>query len=97
VVTYIQPRLVLGRMIGSAALTPRRFTAAMPTPVVPTRRFHEAVVLDAIRFRSYASEELAQVPTMILLGLEAYSFFGVIRSGIGLTRRLGANCSPQSA
>jgi hypothetical protein len=26
-----------------------------PQLLVPTRRFHEAVTLDAIRFRSYAS------------------------------------------
>ena len=44
-----------------------QIAAAVPTPVaVPTRRFYEAAVLDAIRFRSYASEGLAQVPTMIL-------------------------------
>jgi hypothetical protein len=67
VVTCIQPRLILGRVIGLAASARRRFQRRCPPQLlVPTRRFHEAVVLDAIRFRSYASEGLAEVPTMIL-------------------------------
>ncbi len=47
-------------------------------------------VLDAIRFRSYASEGLAQVPTMILCETRGLQLFWVIRGGIGLTRRRGA-------
>ena len=46
--------------------------------------------LGAIRFRSYASEGLAQVPTMILCETRGLQLFWVIRGGIGLTRRRGA-------
>ena len=46
--------------------------------------------LGAIRFRSYASEALAKVPTMILCETRGLQLFVVIREGIGLTRRLGA-------
>src|ERR1700694_656904 len=42
VVTYIQPRLVLGRVIGLAALARRRFQRrCQPQLLVPTRSFHE--------------------------------------------------------
>ena len=62
VVTCIQPRLI-PRLIfihrGVVALValarrtfPRRY---QPQLLVPTQRFHETVVLDAIRLRSYAS------------------------------------------
>ena len=55
-VTYIQPRIILRRVIGLAALARRAFLRqCQPQLLVPTQRFHEAVVLDAIRFRSYAS------------------------------------------
>jgi hypothetical protein len=61
VVTYIQPRIILRRVIGLAALARRAFLRqCQPQLLVPTPRFHEAVVLDAIRFRSYASEALAK-------------------------------------
>jgi hypothetical protein len=91
VVTYIQPRLILRRVIGLAALARRRFQRrCQPQLLVPTRRFHEAVVLDAIRLRSYASEALAKVPTMILCETRGLQLFWVIRGGIGLTRRRGA-------
>ena len=50
VVTYIQPRLILGRVIGLDALARHRLQRrCQPQLLVPTRRFHEAVVLDAIR------------------------------------------------
>jgi hypothetical protein len=55
----------------------------MPTPVaVPTRRFHEATVLDAARFQSYASEGLAEVPTMILCETRGLQLFWVIRGAV---------------
>ena len=75
--TYVQPRLILARVIGPAASARRRLQRrCQPQLLVPTPRFHEVVVLDAIRFRSYASEGLAQVPTMILCetrGLQLFS------------------------
>jgi hypothetical protein len=53
VVTYIQPRLILRRVIGLDALARHRLQRRyQPQLHVPTRRLHEAVVLDAIRFRS---------------------------------------------
>jgi hypothetical protein len=56
VVTYIQPHLLLRGVIGLAALARRSFQRQyQPQLRVPTQRFHKAVVLDAIRFRSYAS------------------------------------------
>jgi hypothetical protein len=56
VVTYIQPRILLRRVIGLAALARRMFQRQRQSQLlVPTQRFHEAVVLDAIRLRSYAS------------------------------------------
>src|ERR1039458_6875589 len=55
-VTYIQPHHTLRGVIGLAALARRAFQRrGQPQLLVPTRRFHEAVVLDAIRLRSYAS------------------------------------------
>src|ERR1700730_1044684 len=67
VVTCIQPRLILRGVVGLVALARRTFQRqCQPQLLVPTRRFHEAVALDAIRSRSYASEGLATVPTMIL-------------------------------
>ena len=91
VVTYVQPRLILARVIGPAASARRRLQRrCQPQLLVPTPRFHEVVVLDAIRFRSYASEGLAQVPTMILCETRGLQLFWVIRGGIGLTRRRGA-------
>ena len=55
-VTYIQPHHTLRGVIGLAALARRAFQRrGQPQLLVPTRRFHEAAVLDAIRFRSYAS------------------------------------------
>jgi hypothetical protein len=49
VVTYIQPHLILRGVIGLVALARRRFLRRyQPQLLVPTRRFHEAVVLDAI-------------------------------------------------
>src|ERR1035441_3471844 len=61
VVTYIQPHLILRGVIGLAALARRAFQRrGQPQLLVPTRRFHEAAVLDAIRLRSYASEALAK-------------------------------------
>jgi len=86
VVTYIQPRLILGRVMACRSLQRR----CQPQRLVPTRRFHEVVVLDAIRFRSYASEGLAKVPTMILCETRGLQLSWVIRGGIGLTRRRGA-------
>src|ERR1039457_902159 len=59
-VTYIQPHHTLRGVIGLAALARRAFQRrGQPQLLVPTRRFHEAV-LDAIRLRSYASEALAK-------------------------------------
>ena len=90
-VTYIQPRYIFARVIGATASARRRLQRrCQPQLFIPTRRFHEAMVLDAIRFRSYASEGLAQVPTMILCETRGLQLFWVIRGGIGLTRRRGA-------
>ena len=56
VVTYIQPHLILRGVIGLAALARRTFQRQhQPQLLVPTKRFHDVVVLDAIRLRSYAS------------------------------------------
>ena len=56
VVTYIQPRLLVRRAFGFGALHGRVIQRrCQPQLLVPTWRFHEAVVLDAVRFRSYAS------------------------------------------
>ena len=56
VVTYIQPRLIPRGVVGLAALYRRAFQRrCQPQLLVPTKRFHEAVVLGAIRLRSYAS------------------------------------------
>ena len=56
VVTYIQPYLILGGVIGLAALDRRAFQRRYhPQLPVPSRRFHDVVVLDAIRLRHYAS------------------------------------------
>src|ERR1700730_10084644 len=50
VVTCIQPRLILRGVVGLAALARRRLQRrCQPQLLVPTRRFHEAVALDAIR------------------------------------------------
>jgi hypothetical protein len=57
VVTYIQPRLIRGRVIGLAALACRRFQRqCQPQLIVPTR--HEAVVLDAIRFPKLSKQNV---------------------------------------
>ena len=54
--TYIQPHLILGGVIGLVALARRTFQRqCQPQLLVPTQRFHKTVMLDAIRFRSYAS------------------------------------------
>ncbi len=91
VVTYIQPHLILKGVLVLAAFARRAFQRrCQPQLLIPTRRFHEAVALDAIRFRSYASEGLAKVPTTILCETRGLQLFWVIRGGIGLTRRLGA-------
>jgi hypothetical protein len=43
-------------VIGLAALARRTFQRQhQPQLLVPTKRFHDVVVLDAIRLRSYAS------------------------------------------
>jgi hypothetical protein len=56
VVTCIQPHLMLRGVISLAAWDRRVIQRrCQPQLLVPTRRFHEAVTLDAIRFRSYAS------------------------------------------
>ena len=56
VVTCIQPRLIPGGVVGLAALDCRAFQRqCQPQLLVSPRRFHKAVVLDAIRLRSYAS------------------------------------------
>src|ERR1700689_4254695 len=91
-VTYIQPQLILRGVIGFVALARRTFQRqGQPQWLIPTYRFHHVVVLDAIRLRSYASSTLAKkCQPRSYVRLEAYSFFGVIRGGIGLTRRLGA-------
>ena len=61
VVTYIQSHLILRGVIGLAALDRRAFQRRyQPQLLVPTRRFHDVVVLDAIRLRSYASSTLAK-------------------------------------
>jgi hypothetical protein len=61
VVTYIQPHLIHGWLIGFVALARRTFQRQrQPQLLVPTQRFHDVVVLDAIRLRSYASETLAK-------------------------------------
>src|ERR1035437_555609 len=97
-VTYIQPHHTLRGVIGLAALARRAFQRrGQPQLLVPTRRFHEAAVLDAIRLRSYASEALAKVPTKILCETRGLQLFWVIRGGIGLTRRLGAKTSAHRA
>ena len=62
VLTYIQPHLILKGVLVLAAFARRAFQRrCQPQLLIPTRRFHEAVALDAIRFRSYASEGLAKV------------------------------------
>ena len=67
VVICIQPHLILRGVVGLVALARRRFRRrCQPQLLVPTQRFHKAMVLDAIRFGSYASETLAKVPTKIL-------------------------------
>src|ERR1700675_3902619 len=48
--------------------------------------FMKSAVLDAIRFRSYASKALAKVPTMILCETRGLQLFWVIRGRIGLSR-----------
>src|SRR4029078_8712775 len=60
VVTYIQPHLIphliLRGVIGWVALARRTFPRrCQPQLLVPTRQFHDVVVLDAVRLRSYAS------------------------------------------
>src|SRR5271167_1229544 len=60
VVTYIQPHLIphliLRGVIGLVALARRTFAQrCQPQLLVSTRRFHDVVVLDAVRLRSYAS------------------------------------------
>jgi hypothetical protein len=60
VVTCIQPHLIpyliLRGVIGLVALDRRAFQRrCQPQLLVPTQRFHDVVVLDAIRLRSYAS------------------------------------------
>jgi hypothetical protein len=60
VVTYIQPdlipHLILRGVIGLVALARRTFPRrCQPQLLVPTRRFHDVLVLDAVRLRSYAS------------------------------------------
>ena len=48
VVTYIQPRLLLRRGFGFAALDRRVFwRRGQPQLLIPTHRFHETVALDA--------------------------------------------------
>ena len=79
VVTYIQSHLILRGVIGLAALDRRAFQRRyQPQLLVPTRRFHDVVVLDAIRLRSYASSTLAKkCQPRSYVRLEAYSFFGL--------------------
>jgi hypothetical protein len=90
VVTYIQPSHSR-KGVGLAALARRRLQRrCQPQGLVLTRRFQKAVVLDAIRLRSYASEGLAEVPTIILCETRGLQLFWVIRGGIGLSRRLAA-------
>lgn len=82
-VSCIQPRLIPGGVVGLAALDRRVFQRrCQPQLLVPTQRFHKAVVLDAIRFRSYASEGLAKVPTMILCETRGLQLFWVIRGAV---------------
>ncbi|PYY10468.1 MAG: hypothetical protein DMG69_06515 [Acidobacteria bacterium] len=47
-------------------------------------------LLDAFGSGSYASKALAKVPTMILWETRGLQLFWVVREGIGLKRRLGA-------
>lgn len=85
VVACIQPHRSPGGVVVLAAL------AARPTQLlVPTRWFHEMVV-DALRLRKLRKPQaLAKVPTMILWETRGLQLFWVVRGGIGLIRRLGA-------
>ena len=72
-----------------------RISAAMPTPgdgfqiMVSSRRGR----LTPIRCEATQAHGLALVPTIILCEARGLWLFWVIRGGIGLTRRLGAQCS----
>jgi len=66
VVACIQPRLSPGGVLVSAALGLSRIPARPTQLMVPTRRFHDAMVFDAFGSGSYASKVLAKLPTMIL-------------------------------
>jgi hypothetical protein len=56
VVTYIQPCLLIRGAFDFSALARRDFQRrGQPQLLVPTQRFHVAVALGAIRYRSYAS------------------------------------------
>jgi hypothetical protein len=68
VVTCIQPRLVPGGVVGLAALDRRIFQwRCQPQLFVPTRRFHKAVVFDAVRFsEATQTTRWLKLPTMIL-------------------------------
>lgn len=67
---------------------PRR---CQPQLLVPTRRFHD---VSGARRRSVAKlrklKRWLNLPTMILCEARGLQLFSVIRGGIGLTRRLGA-------
>src|ERR1039458_3192421 len=103
-VTYIQPHHTLRGVIGLAALARRAFQRrGQPQLLVPTRRFHEAAVLDAIRLRSYASEALAKSANQDpMLDSRPTAFLGYPRGHridpeTRLTRRLGAKTSAHRA
>src|SRR6266478_3593031 len=77
VVTYIQPRLILRWVIGFAALARCRFQRqCQPQLLVPTRRFHEVVVPDAIRLPKLRKQSVGKkCQPRSYVRLEAYSFF----------------------
>ena|SRR5438552_4531438 len=70
VVTYIQPHLILRGIIGLVALARQ----CQPQLLVPTRRFHEAVMLDVIfirlRNKKLQLRELGAVAAAATLSLE---------------------------
>ena len=91
----IQPRPLRGGVFGFRRFGSPRISAAMPTPVDHFQvMFHVSVGA-----RRHSVTKLRKpmcwlpVPTIILCEARGLWLFWVIRGGIGLTRRLGAECS----
>ena len=95
----IQPRLLIRGAFDFSALARRAFQRrGRPQLLVPTDWFHETVALDAIRFPKLRKQKRwLKVPTTILYETRGLQLSSVIRGGIGLTRRLGAELSTRSA